>query len=463
MNGKRNGQFLIDTPQWLKDAKFGIYTHWGVYSVHACGPNTTWYAHHLYKGGEKERKHFEEHFGPFGPNGYTDLIPRLTAAQFDADQWAELFHNAGARFAGPVAIHHDGFAMWKTSTTPFNAWDMGPKRDVVGELEKAFRAKGMRFLTAFHHAENYWFLANMPGTDAVKPENEYLFSKEGKWPFEKHCKLWLNQCDEVFEQYHPDMIYFDFWIKNIPDVWKQKMMEHYLQTAEKHGIAPALCYKNQDMIPGSGLIDLEQGSFSTLRYHTWITDTTVDNGEAWGYMEGTGYKSGTELIHYLIDNVSKNGYMLLNVGPRPDGTIPLEAQTPLLEIGAWLRTNGEAIYETHPWYIHGEGPTLMTKEGMFSESEKHHYTPEDIRYTAKDDCIYAMILARPKQEILLHEVAGNLIPGEILSVQLLGYDRPLTFSHEGELLKVTFPAVAVYQPAYTLKIQRDPDILKKFI
>lgn len=462
MNGKQHGQILIDTPQWLRDSKFGIYTHWGVYSVHACGPNTTWYAHHLYRGGEKERKHFEEHFGSFGPKGYTDLIPKLTAEKFDADEWAELFFQSGARFAGPVAIHHDGFAMWKTTSTPFNAWDMGPHRDVVGELETAIRHHGMKYLTAFHHAENYWFLSSMPGTDAVRPENEYMFSKEGKWSFERFCKLWLNQCVEVFDTYRPDIIYFDFWIKNIPDVWKQRMMEAYLCMADQWGISPALCYKNQDMIPGSGLIDLEQGRFNDLRYHTWITDTTVDNGEAWGYMEGTGYKSSAELIHYLVDNVSKNGYMLLNVGPKADGTIPSEAKQTLREVGAWLEKNGEAIYDTHPWYTYGEGPTKMMKAGMFSESEKLQYTPQDIRYTAKDNFVYAILLARPGQEVVLHEVAGCMASGEILSVTLLGYDAPLSFKTEGELLTVSFPQDALAQSAYVLKIHRDPHILEKF-
>lgn len=463
MNGEHNGQVFIDTPQWLKEEKFGIYTHWGIYSVHACGPNTTWYAHHLYKGSAKERDHFEAHYGSFGSKGYTDLIPLLTASKFDADEWADLFHSAGARFAGPVVIHHDGFAMWKTQTTPFNAWDMGPKRDVVGEMEKALRAKGMRYLTAFHHAENYWFLPRMAGTDAEKAENEYMFSKEGKWPYEKFCKLWLDQCKEVFVRYHPDIIYFDFGLKEIPDAWKKKMMQDYLQMAESCGIDPALCYKNLDMMPGSGLIDLEQGRFSDLRYHDWITDTTVDAGEAWGYMEGSGYKSGAQLVQYLVDNVSKNGYLLLNVGPSADGTIPREARQSLMEIGEWLRVNGEAIYGTHPWYAYGEGPTQMKKAGMFSESEELQYTPEDIRYTAKDNSLYATILSRPCQEVLLREVVSHLIPKEILSVQLLGYDRPLAFQQEGAVLKVEFPADAAQQVAYTLKIQRDPIIVKKFV
>jgi len=464
MNGERRGQILVDVPDWLQEAKFGIYTHWGVYSVHACGPNTTWYSHHLYRGGEKEKAHFESHFGPFGvSNGYSDLIPRFTAEKFDADEWAEIFADSGARFAGPVAIHHDGFAMWNTRTTPFNSVAMGPKRDVVGELERAIRSKGMRFLTAFHHAENYWFLETPEGTDACRPENEYMFAKKGKWPYERFCKLWLEQCDEVFDQYHPDLIYFDFGVKEIPDAWKRVMAEHYLRMSKINGIDPALCYKNHDLIPGSGLIDLELGRFNDLRYHEWITDTTVDDGEAWGYMEGAGYKTGAQLVQYLVDNVSKNGYLLLNVGPRADGTIPEEARQALREIGDWLQVNGEAIYGSHPWYAFGEGPTEMKTAGMFSESEKMQYTAQDIRYTAKDNCVYATVFARPSREIILHEVAIQMAEGEIEQVTLLGHDKPLAFRRDGNELTVEFPTDAAVQAAYVLRIQRDPDIVKKFM
>ena len=463
MNREQNGQVLLETPAWLREGKLGIYTHWGVYSVHACGPNTTWYAHHLYRGGEKERAHFEAHFGAFGPHGYIDQIPRFTAERFDPDAWAELFQSAGARFAGPVAIHHDGFAMWRTRTTPFNSFAMGPKRDVTGELANAVRSKGMRFLTAFHHAENYWFLERMEGTDAVRPENAALFSKRGTMPYPAYCKLWLDQCQEVFDQYGPEILYFDFGLKEIPDAWKQEMLRRYLSAARQKGFDPAVCYKNRDLLPGAGLIDLEQGRFNDLRVHDWITDTTVDAGEAWGYMEGASYKSGAELVQYLADNVSKNGYLLLNVGPRADGTIPEEAQRSLRELGAWLRVNGEAVYGTHPWYAFGEGPTEMKTAGMFSERETMRYTPEDIRYTAREGCIYAIVLARPHGDIVLHEVTPNLLPGEVLSVSLLGWDAPLPFREEGNLLRVAFPDGAPDQAAYTLKIVRDPAPLAKWL
>ncbi len=451
----------FETPEWLRDGKFGIYTHWGVYSVHACGPNTTWYAHHLYKGSAGEREHFEKHFGSFGEHGYTDLIPLFTASRFDPDEWAQVFKGAGARFAGPVAVHHDGFCMWRTSLTPFNSWDMGPKRDVVQELERAYRNAGLDFMLALHHAENYWYLPAATGTDGEKPENVYMFSKQGKWTFERFCKWWYDQCAELIDRFSPQLLWFDFGLKSIPDAWKRAMLDYYFNKSASRGINPAVCYKFHDLQPERGIIDLELGRFNDLRYHDWITDTTIDAGQAWGYMEGAQYKSGAQLIHYLVDNVSKNGYMLLNVGPTADGTIPEEAKKSLGEIGAWLRVNGEAIYGTRPWYAYGEGPGKMLESGMFSESEQMSYTSQDIRYTCKDDCVYAIALARPEGEIVFGEIAANLVPGEITDVRLLGVDRPLAFKPDGSKLLVEFPSDAPLQAAYAFRVRRDPDILSK--
>ena len=167
------------TPQWFRDAKFGIYTHWGIYSVPALGPNTSWYGHNMYRqgtvltSGRRETNQYNDHIAAYGPAskfGYKDFIPQFTAEKFDADEWAEMFQNAGARFAGPVGEHHDGFPMWPTKTSRWNAAEMGPKRDVVGLLEKAIKGRGMKYMVAMHHAEHWsFFLHWLKGHDVSDP------------------------------------------------------------------------------------------------------------------------------------------------------------------------------------------------------------------------------------------------------------------------------------------------------
>ena len=443
-------------PQWLRDAKFGIYTHWGIYSVHARGPNTTWYAHHLYKGHPPEVKYHTEHFGPLEKFGYTDFIPLFTAEKFDPDEWAEIFHDAGAKFAGPVAEHHDGFSMWRTSLNTLNSYEMGPKRDVVAELAKSYRAKDMKYMVALHHAENYWYFQNVPNTDSMNPQYEEMFNKEKIWPKKKFYDIWLAKNVELIDRFSPDMMWFDFGLAAVPDAYKRKFLSYYYNRALEANKEVAINYKNRDMIVGSGVIDLELGRFMDIMYHEWITDSTVDDGQAWGYMHNATYKSAGDLIHYLVDNVSKNGYLLLNVGPRADGTIPEEAMKTLAGIGKWLRLNGEAIYQTTPWYAAQEGPTLMKTEGMFSESEKLTYTHEDIRYTAKDNVVYATILARPSREAVLKNVARHLVEGEIESIRLLGFDKNLAYRVDGNEIRISMPDTIPGEHAYVLKIARKP-------
>ena len=442
------------TPAWLREAKFGIYTHWGPYSVPACGPNTTWYSNHLYKQQKAELKYHRQHFGPLEKFGYTDFFPLFTAEKFDAGEWAETFANAGAKFAGPVGEHHDGFSMWKTDLNEFNSFNTGPKRDIVGELEKAYRAQGMKYMVALHHAENYWFLERVPGTDSVNPKFEAIFSKVGIWPREKFVKLWYAKTIEIIDKYSPDLLWFDFGLKEIPDIYKRTLLQYYYNDAIAKNKEVAVTYKYHDLPAGMGMIDLELGRYNQVQYNEWITDSTVDDGQAWGYMNGAKYKTPARVIHYLIDNVSKNGYLLLNVGPKADGTFPEEAKEILSETGKWLKVNGEAIYGTSPWYTAGEGPVEMKKSGSFTEEEELKYTGKDIRYTAKDNSLYAILLGWPGKEAVLNSVMPYFAEGELESIELLGCDKKLNFKIDGLAVKVEMPGVKPCEHAYTLKINR---------
>jgi alpha-L-fucosidase len=213
-------------------------------------------------------------------------------------------------------------------------------------------------------------------------------------------------------------------------------------------------YKWHDLVPGAGVIDLELGRFNEMAYHDWITDTTVDDGQGWGYLKETEYKSAGSLIHYLVDNVSKNGYMLLNVGPRPDGTIPEQATDILLEIGRWLEINGEAIFDTTPWMVYGEGPTQMAKAGPFNEDQELRYTGQDIRFTSRDDTLYATCLGWPGDAAVIETLPQKLYTSEIASVTMLGVPGELPWTVTPGGLVITTPDRKPCAHACVFKIVR---------
>jgi len=404
------------TPQWLQEGKFGIYTHWGPYAVHAYGSNTTWYSFALYEDPEGEaRQHFEKTFGKLTPEfGYKDLIPMFTAEKFNAEEWADLFQKAGARFAGPVAEHHDGFAMWDTKYSEWNAAKMGPKRDIVGELEKAVKSRDMKFVTAFHHAANWFFFpVHDKQYDTGDPKNSGLYGQyhePGEKRNQEFIDEWYGKIIEVIDNYSPDFIWFDFALDNIPEGYVKDFLAYYYNHAVKMGKEVVVTYKDHDIIPGAGVRDLELGQEPNIAYNDWITDSSVDDRGAWGYANDLIFKTPNRLVDNLIDRVSKNGYLLLNVGPKPDGTIPEGAKAALLEMGAWLETNGDAIYGTTPWFVAAEGPTNLgsiERQG-FNESNVV-YTPEDIRFTVKGDDLYATFLDWPGDRAIIKSLRDNSV------------------------------------------------------
>lgn len=463
------------TPHWFQEAKFGIYTHWGIYAVPARGPNATWYPYNMYREGTPQFDYHVQTYGHPSTFGYKDFIPMFTGEKFDPEEWAELFKQAGAQFAGPVAEHHDGFAMWDTRYSEWNAAKMGPKRDIVGALAQAIRQQGMRYMVALHHAENWWFFPHWrPEFDTADPRYSGLYgelhnlewagnppdpkTRNNLWemmdpPSKSFLDCWQAKTFEVIDNYQPDLIWFDFGIKFIQEHYKREMLAYYYNKAAEWGKEVVITYKWHDLAPGAGVVDLELGRFDTLTYHDWITDTTVDDGHGWGYLKETQYKSLPSLIHYLVDNVSKNGYMLLNVGPKPNGEIPDEAKALLAGIGQWLAVNGEAIYGTTAWMTYGEGPTKMTKAGYFMEDAEVRYTAQDIRFTVKGDVLYAICLGWPTGEITI-EALKSLYPTEIRAVKMLGVEQELPWALTREGLKVTPPATKPCEHAFVFKIER---------
>jgi alpha-L-fucosidase len=454
------------TPQWLKDGKFGIYTHWGIYAVPAQGPNATWYASNLYnKPNGPERKYHIATYGPLEKFGYKDFIPMFTGEKFNADEWADLFEKAGAKFAGPVAEHHDGFSMWDTKYSEWNAAKMGPKRDVVGELSIAIKKRNMKFVTAFHHAENWFYFPTWDKRyDCGDPRYSGLYGpihKKEDLPTKAFLDRWEGKIIEVIDKYDPDFIWFDFGLQLITDSYKEDVLAYFYNNALKHNKEVVVSYKDHDLPPGAGLLDLELSQETDLTYYDWITDTSIDDGQGWGYVKGLGFKTTDNLVDNLVDRVSKNGYLLLNVGPMPDGTIPEPVKERLLAMGKWLQINGEAIYGTTCWVIAGEGPTKLDPNNKgFNEQNDLIYTSQDIRFTSKDNCLYAIVLDWPGERVIIKSLAQKgltwtgLYPSEIASVTMLGDGKELKWELTKEGLSIETPKIKPCDYAYSFKIVR---------
>jgi len=458
-----------DTPQWLRDAKFGIYTHWGIYCYSATRGNATWNSNAAYFRPESgAAKDFYEKFGELTPEfGYKDLIPKFTAENFNAEEWADLFAKSGAKFAGPVAEHHDGFAMWDTKYSDWNAAKMGPKRDIVGELEKAIKAKNMKFVTAFHHAASWTFFPTWDKTkDCSNPEFSGLYGpvhEKGAVPNKEFLDEWYGKLIEVVDKYDPDFMWFDFALDRIREDYVKNYVAYYYNKAIERGKDVVISYKGHDLPPGVALLDHELGQEPELTHYDWITDTSIDDQGAWGFIEGLKYKSVDRLVDNLVDRVSKNGYLLMNIGPKWDGTIPEGAKKGLLGMGKWLDVNGESIYGTSSWVKYGEGPTsveLNRGNAGFNESDVV-YTNKDIRYSVKGNILYATVLAWPEDDVLISSLvpannAGfHIYPEEIASVTMLGDGKELDWELvKGEGLKISPPGTKPCEHAFVFKIVR---------
>jgi alpha-L-fucosidase len=462
------------TPEWFRDAKFGIFIHWGVYSVPAFG--NEWYSRNMYVPGNKA---FEHHIATYGPQtnfGYKDFIPLFRAERFDPSAWADLFVQAGARYVVPVGEHCDGFAMYNSDITEWNAARMGPHRDVVGELEAATRARGLRFGVSSHTAEHWWWYGrgrsfpsdvrdmtqkteslygpaaamNLPGPDGVtndekEPDPNHLEA----WlaPNQAFLDNWLALSTEIVDKYHPDFMYFDWWIGQpaFQHALQQFAAYYYDRSAERNQ-QPVLTYKQEAMPANAATLDIERGKLDTLRLLPWQTDTSVSI-HSWGYAEHDEYRTAKSLIHQLVDTVAKNGNLLLNVGPKSDGTIPEEARTILLQMGAWLRINGAAIYGTRPFAVFGEGPGKTSKDSMEMNRDIQVYTAHDVRYTISKSgaMLYATALGWPLDgSLTLHTLySGNpYLPGRICGVTLLGTGQFIASHQDSDGLHLTLPASA---------------------
>lgn len=426
-----------DAPEWFKDAKLGIYFHWGVYAVPAFG--SEWYPRNLFLKGNSVNKHHIETYGDPAEYGYDRFVAQWKTPKFDARQWARLFRRAGARFAGPVAEHHDGFSLWDSDVTPWNAADKGPKRDLVGELAKGIRAEGMKYITTFHHARNHYGHFDGMKKDYPKAmaDSEVAFLYGQMSPDAFH-DVWLGKLKEVIDQYQPDIIWFDSWLDRIPESYRQAFCAYYLNESAKWNKDVVIVRKQNDLPIDFTVLDHEKSRESKASPRVWMTDDTISTG-SWCYTNNLRIKPTSKVIHALADTVAKNGIVLLNISPMADGTIPEDQKNVLLELGDWMKVNGEAIYATRPWQTFGEGPTVEP-EGGFSEHGKFlklEYSDKDIRYTQSKDgrTVYAMTLGWPGAEAVLSAVKVVKASARA-KVTLLGHPGDLAYhvSETGRLV-----------------------------
>ena len=359
----------FQTPPWYADAKFGLFIHWGAYSVPAFG--SEWYPRNMYREGSKEHQHHLAEHGPHNEVGYKEFIDRFDAEEFDPEVWAELFREAGARYVVPVAEHHDGFPMYASELTAWDAAERGPRRDVLAELAEACRRRGLVFGASSHRAENWWYFG--PGrqleSDVADPANATLYGpahdkrvseNQSEPPSEAFLDDWLLRSCEIVDRFEPRVVYFDWWVcQPVFQPYLQRFAAYYYNRAAEAGYEPAINFKEwegRSFPRGTGVLDVERGKFADAQPELWQTCTSVSRA-SWGYVEGHDYKEAGEIVDELVDVVSKNGVLLLNIGPMANGVVPEPEQRILREIGGWLAVNGDAIYGTRPWRRYGEGPT----------------------------------------------------------------------------------------------------------
>lgn len=449
-------------PAWFVGAKFGIFMHFGIFSVPA--HQSEWYEKFMYAGGhdstlESMGNHdsllawHTEHFGPPDKFGYKDFIPMFKAEKFDADAWALLFKKAGARYVVPGAQHHENFAMWDSQVTPFNAVQMGPHRDVIGELAKAVRKQGMKLGLANHGIENFEFI-NPPRELADRLKMEKVDLYDPKWAdfynyadrsdaaLQRFLVNWYERNVELIDKYQPDLLYFDNGIdQRYLDPLKLNIAAYYYNRAQSWGKEVSLTTKKASFAPTGkntetigSILDFEGHTPGGIRTGSWEEDRPI--GSSWGYITGMHSNPPETVIAWLVEAVSKNGTLLLNVSPMADGTIPLDQQQTLLAVGKWLERNGEAIYDTHSWI-------------KFQEAG-----PQPIYFTVKGDALYAILLGKKlNSEIVIKCLARGLAPeGEIQSVELLGDKQPLLFKQDAAGLRITLPSRPADESGYALKI-----------
>ncbi|MDF7824991.1 alpha-L-fucosidase [Pontiellaceae bacterium B12227] len=460
-----------ECPQWFQDAKFGIYAHWGVYSASKAPGNTDWYGRNMYYAGHPNHQFHLNTYGDLDAFGYKDLVPLFTAEKFNVDEWADLYVESGAQFAGPVGEHADGFSMWDSRVNPWNAVAMGPKRDIVAEMEKAVRKRGLKFVVSMHHSWLWgWFPTWQEGTDCADPANASFYGPKipagargtkgprGRktaypMPSPEFERVWLEKVKEVVSGYSPDLLWFDNRMQILSEGVRAEMAAFYYNHAAARQQEAVLTFKRPDMPLGTGTIDLERARMPDIYPDPWLTDTSVSRS-SWSWTSDLECYSTDRLIDDLVDIVSKNGCLLLNIAPHPNGTIPQEQQDRLRGMGKWLRLNGEAIYKSRPWIIYGEGPS-KTATGHLADKHFDGFGDQDIRFTTRDGQLYAIALGWPESGVLpIYSLGLASYNAPVTDLQLIGHKGKLKWKQTQDALEIQLPETRPCENAFVFRVMR---------
>jgi alpha-L-fucosidase len=461
----------IPVPEWYRNAKFGIFIHWGLYSVPAF--NNEWYSRNMYVKDSPEYKHHIETYGEHKNFGYKDFIPMFKAEKFCADEWLDLFAQSGAKYIMPVAEHHDGFQMYKSDISRFNAAEMGPGRDVCGELKAAADKRGIRFCASSHRIEHWWFFGNGREFESdIKgefKEGDFYWasvSESGldhydicglgaRTPSAEFMEDWLVRTAELIDNYQPAVLYFDWWVQiEAMKPYLKKIAAYYYNRGLEWGKPVAINYKHDAFAFGSAVLDVERGQFAAMKPYFWQTCTSAATN-SWCYTNKNWYKTSSAILRDLADIVSKNGSLLLNIGPKASGEIPEDEVKILSEIGGWLKINGEAIYDTSTFRTFGEGPTEI-KEGHFTDGEEKQFTSGDIRFTQNGASLYAIVLKYPEDGKVRIRTLAERSPdffSLIKDIEVLGFAEKPVFTRDREALVIETKGVKSENPVvFKIKI-----------
>ncbi|NIJ45903.1 alpha-L-fucosidase [Wenyingzhuangia heitensis] len=460
-------------PDWFQDAKFGIYAHWGPVSQAFVGTDPDkfyagWHGMKMYEDGKKvptkngkptsNFTHQVKQFGDPGEFGYKKFIENFDTSGFDAKEWADLFAASGAKFAGPVAMHHDNFAMWDAKSTRWNSMNYGGI-DPSAALKKEIEGKGLKFMGSFHHAFTWKYFGPAHKYGGIDPKDYDLYtsahSLDNDTPDKRFYKEWWAKLKEFIDVYQPDLIWFDWWLENMDEKTRQKFLAYYYNKGIEWKKDVAVCYKETTFPENMAIKDYERGRPNQPKHDVWLTDTSPG---AWFFRPGVKYKTPNELVDILADIVSKNGCMLLNVPPNPDGSIPQVMKDLLVDMGEWLKINGESIYGTRPWTVFGEGPTRLPEGGHKVEKLKIAYTNKDIRFTKKSEKeFYAIVMDTPEVVTIIKTLGKQLgvLNSKIENIELLGSSEKVVWERTNEGLMIQAPknVPSEYGVAYKITLE----------